>query len=500
MIESCLFRSISKYLAARIGMQTTGIYEKDTEEMFSTMGEKRAVTIDAGRRGLVLFIMTVGYFLVLLDVTIINITLPSIRGALEAGVSELQWVVDGYAMAFAALLLTGGTLGDLYGHKRVVLTGLGVFGIASLACGLAPTPGALIGARVVQGVGAAVLLPGTLAIIARAYQGDRGAQARAISVWAAVGSLALPAGPLLGGLLVDATGWRGVFLVNLPMVVLSMLASAWVVRESGRASEQRLDWPGALLAAALLAALALAFIEGGHVGWTSVPVIGAGVCATLALICFIFVENRSASPMLPLGFFRVPGFTGANAVAGLMNLVALGTIFVLTLYLQVVQEHPVLLAGFQTVPMFAPLSLLAPLSGRLTARLGPRPPMAGGLAVGVFGMILLSHLEVGSDYFTGLLPPMICIGVCLGLLTPAVVAAAMGSVPDSRSGLASGANNTARQACGAIGVALFGALAGSPNSVGSFLTGLHTATLVGAGLWMVGIVLTLTLVGRGEAN
>jgi DHA2 family methylenomycin A resistance protein-like MFS transporter len=374
--------------------------------MFSTMGQKRAVTTGAGRKGIVLLIMTVGYFLVLLDVTIINVTLPSIRGALGAGVSELQWVVDGYAVALAALLLTGGTLGDLYGHRRVVLTGLVVFGIASLACGLAPTPGALIGARVVQGMGAAVLLPGTLAIITRAYQGDRGAQARAISLWAAVGSLALPAGPLLGGLLVDATGWRGVFLVNLPVVVLSMLASERVVRESERASEQRLDWLGALLAAALLAALALAFIGGGHAGWTSVPVIAAGICAVLALVCFIFVEGRSASPMLPLGFFRVPGFIGANTVAGLMNLVVLGTIFVLTLYLQVVRGYPALLAGFQTLPMFAPLSALAPLGGRLTARLGPRLPMAGGLAIGVFGMALLGRLEAGSNYLTGLLPPI----------------------------------------------------------------------------------------------
>jgi DHA2 family methylenomycin A resistance protein-like MFS transporter len=204
--------------------------------------------------------------------------------------------------------------------------------------------------------------------------------------------------------------------------------------------------------------------------------------------------------MLPLGLFRVPGFIGANAVAGLMNLVVLGTLFVLTLYLQVVQDHSSLLSGIQTVPMFAPLSVLAPLGGRLTARVGPRPPMAGGLAIGVVGIALLSRLEAGSDYLTGLLPPMVCVGVCLGLLTPAVVAAAMGSVPGARSGLASGANNTARQAGGAVGVALFGALAGSPDSVGTFLTGLHTAALVGAGLWVVGIVLTLTLVGRGEAN
>lgn len=456
-----------------------------------------------GGRGLILLIMTAGYFLVLLDVTIINVTLPSIRGALGAGVSELQWVVDGYAVALASLLLVGGSIGDLYGHKRVVLTGLALFGLASLACGLAPTPGALIGARVVQGMGAAVLLPGTLAIISRAYGGARGgdrrAQARAISIWAAVGSLALPAGPLLGGLLVETTGWRGVFLINLPVVILAMVASARVVRETVEPASRRLDWPGALLGALLLAALTLAFIEGGNGGWTSAPVIVASICALAALVAFVFVEKHGSSPMLPLELFRAPGFTGANAVAGLMNLVALGTIFVLTLYLQVVQGHSALTAGVQTVPMFALLSVLAPISGRLTARIGPRGPMAGGLALGVVGMVLLTRLEMDSAYLA-LLPALICIGACLGLLTPAVVTAAMGSVPDSRSGLASGANNTARQACGAIGVALFGALAGSPNSVGSFLTGLHTAALVGAGLWVVGIVLTLTIAGRGEAN
>jgi DHA2 family methylenomycin A resistance protein-like MFS transporter len=328
------------------------------------------------------------------------------------------------------------------------------------------------------------------------YHEERAARARAISIWAAVGSLALPAGPLLGGLLVEATGWRGVFLINLPVVALAMAASVWVVRETPEASARRLDWPGALLGTVLLAALALAFIESGRGGWSSAPVIGASACAAVALVWFVFVETRSRSPMLPLKFFRVAGFTGANAVAGLMNLVALGTIFVLTLYLQVVQGHPALLAGVETVPMFALLSVLAPISGRLTARLGPRMPMTCGLALGVLGMVLLSRLGVHSGYLLVLLPSLVCIGACLGLLTPAVVAAAMGSVPDSRAGLASGANNTARQAGGAIGVALFGGLAGSPSAAGAFLAGLHGAALVGAGLWLVCIALTLTLVGR----
>jgi DHA2 family methylenomycin A resistance protein-like MFS transporter len=277
------------------------------------------------------------------------------------------------------------------------------------------------------------------------------------------------------------------------VVAVAIAASLWIVPESERPSESRLDWSGVLLGAFFLAALTLGFIESGRSGWASAPVISAWVCAALALVCFVFAENRSTSPMLPLGLFRVSGFVGANAVAGLMNLVVLGTIFVLTLYLQVVQGRSALPAGLEMVPLFAPLSLLAPLGGRLTSRLGPGTPMVSGLVLGALGMVLLCHLEADSAYLTVLLPPMVCLGAGMGLLTPAV---AMGSVPDSRSGLASGANNTARQACGAVGVALFGVLAGPPNPASSFLIGLHTVTLVGAGLWVVGIALTVTLVGR----
>jgi MFS transporter, DHA2 family, methylenomycin A resistance protein len=276
-------------------MTCTG--EKDAEEMVAPMGEEHASTTGTDRRGLILLIMTAGYFLVLLDVTIINVTLPSIRIALGSDVGTLQWFVDGYAVALAALLLTGGTLGDLYGHKRVVLGGFALFGAASLVCGLAPSSGVLIVGRVMQGVGAAVLLPGTLAIINRAYGGDRGAQARAISIWAAVGSLALPAGPLLGGLFVEATSWRGVFLINLPFVAITIAASLWIVSESERPSEQRLDWPGTVLGALLLAALTLAFIEDGYAGWSSAPVIVALIGAVAALAALAGIGRlRPASP------------------------------------------------------------------------------------------------------------------------------------------------------------------------------------------------------------
>lgn len=265
----------------------------------------------------------------------------------------------------------------------------------------------------------------------------------------------------------------------------------WVAPESNKNPDGNLDWPGALLGILFLASLTLVFIEGSPAGWTATPVMLASACAVFALISFVLVERSSASSMLPLDLFRTPGFVEANTVAGLMNMVVLGTLFVLTLYLQVVQGRSALTAGVQTIPLFAPLSILAPFSGRLTLRIGPKTPMVVGLAFGMAGLLLFARLQADSSYLTGLLAPMIYLGVGMGFLTPAVVAAAMGSVPASRSGLASGVNNTASQAGGAIGVVLFGALAGSPGNTRHFIEGLSATALLGAGLWLVGITLTL---------
>jgi MFS transporter, DHA2 family, methylenomycin A resistance protein len=225
---------------------------------------RRATTAYASPHA-VLVVMCVGYFLVLLDVTIVNVALPKIAAGLDAGVSGLQWVVDGYALALASLMLAGGTVGDLHGHRRVVLAGLIVFGAGSLLCGVAPTTGVLVAARLAQGVGAALLLPGTLAIISRAFPEPR-AQARAIGIWAAIGSLALPAGPLAGGLLIHAFGWRAVFLVNVPIVSVALVVAARLVRESVDPGDRRLDRPGVVLGVLLLIATTFAFIQAGRSG------------------------------------------------------------------------------------------------------------------------------------------------------------------------------------------------------------------------------------------
>ena len=443
----------------------------------------------APSRELVLLVMCVGYFLVLLDATIVNVALPTIDRQLHAGISELQWVVDGYALALAGLMLTGGTVGDLQGHKRVVLCGLALFGLASLGCGVAGSAGALIACRVVQGIGAAMMLPGTLAVIANAYP-DARERARAIGVWAGVGSCALPAGPLLGGLLVQTAGWRWVFLLNVPIVAVALVAAARVVTESRDRSARTLDLPGAALGAVALVGVTFAVISAGH-GGSAVPVVIAGVCAVAAGVAFVGAERGARDPLLPLGLLRERAFVIANGVAGAMNLATLGLLFVTTLYLQDVRHDSALTAGVQLIPLFAPLSILAPLGGRIVARTGPRLPMTGGLILAAIGVALLTQADAATGYAM-LLPAVLLWGVGLGFLTPAVVAAAVAAAPSDRAGLASAVNNTARQAAGAIGIAAFGAIASDPDSP-AFLQGFHTVAIIAAALFVTAAAATLTL-------
>jgi MFS transporter, DHA2 family, methylenomycin A resistance protein len=433
------------------------------------------------RRTLTLVVMCVGMFLVLLDVTVVNVALPRLRSDLGAGVASLQWIVDGYAVALASLMLPCGDLGDRHGHKRVVLAGLAAFGTGSLAAGLAPAPALLIAGRVVQGAGAAFLLPGTLAVISRAYP-DAAERARAIGIWAAISSLALPAGVIAGGALVDGPGWRWAFLVNLPVVAVALPVTARVVHESREPAARAPDLPGAALAAALLATATFAIIAGSP---------AAGAAATALLAALVAVERRQSEPMLPAALFRRPAFVAANAVGAAMNLGTLGTLFVLTLFLQDVQDRSALGAGVALLPAFGMLAVVAPLSGRLVGRIGPRRPMVAGLLIAPAGLALLAH--------EALLAASVLWGLGLGLLTPAVVAAAMGAVPADRAGLAAAVNNTARQAGGAIGIAISGAVAGSPARAG-FVHGFHTVALGAAGLYVAAAALASVAVpGRERA-
>ncbi|HEY1714338.1 MAG TPA: MFS transporter [Solirubrobacteraceae bacterium] len=443
----------------------------------------------APARELVLLVMCAGYFLVLLDVTIVNVALPTIGNRLHADVSELQWVLDGYALALGGLMLAGGSVGDLYGHKRIVLCGLALFGLASLGCGVAGSAGVLVAFRVVQGLGAALMLPGTLAVIANAYPVQRD-RARAIGVWAGVGSCALPAGPLLGGLLVQTAGWRWVFLLNVPIVAVALVAAGRVVTESREPTTRALDLPGAALGAVALVGVTFAVISGGH-GGSAVPTVIAGACAVAGTIAFVAAERRARDPLLPLGLLRQRAFVIANAVAGAMNLATLGLLFVVTLYLQDVRHDGALTAGILLLPLFVPLSVLAPVGGRIVARAGSRPPMIGGLLLAAVGVGLLTLSDATTGFLT-MLPAVLLWGMGLALLTPAVVSAAVAAVPAGRAGLGSAVNNSARQAAGAIGIAAFGAIASTPGSPG-FVHRLHVVAIVAAALFVAGAAATVAI-------
>ncbi len=432
--------------------------------------------------------MCVGMFLVQLDVTVVNVALPDIRTGLGTSLAGQQWVVDAYAVVLAGLLLVGGALGDRFGHRRVVLTGLVLFGAASLACGAAPSAAVLIGGRAVQGLGAALLLPGTLAVVTRAFP-QRAEQPRAVGIWAGVSALALPAGPVLGGALVSGPGWRWVFLVNLPIVLAAVPATLVVVGRDRPTAGRRLDQPGAGLAALALAAAVLAVIDLGRGAGDPRVWVPAAV-AVVAVAGFVVRERRARAPMIPPELWRVPAFVGANLVAAAMNLVGIGVVFVATLYLQTVQGHPAAVAGAMLLPLFVPLAVLAPITGRIVGRVGSRPPMTAGLVLGILGCLALGGLRPESGYGR-LLPVLLGLGVGMGLLTAAVVAAAVGAVDPERAGLASGVNNTARQSAGAIAVALFGVLAGSPTDAERFTDGLHRIGVLGAVVWALALVLTL---------
>jgi DHA2 family methylenomycin A resistance protein-like MFS transporter len=436
-------------------------------------------------------------FLVLLDVTIVNVALPRIGAGLHLPVASLQWVVDGYAVAIASLLLAGGTLGDRLGHRRVLLAGFTLFGVASVGCAAAPGGAVLVGSRVIQGLGGALLLPSTMAVIADAYP-DRGRQARALGTWAAVSSLALPAGPLLGGLLVGTLGWRWVFWINVPLVALTVVGTLRTVPAGAGRHTGRFDAVGLAGLVAGLGGAVFAVIEAGR-GSTGVAVGGAAV-AVGGFVLGLRAERRAEHPVLPLDLLRRPPFFGPNLVAFVMNSTFNGTLFVTMLYLQDVRGYSPLQAGAAVLPLAAPLVVLAPVSGRLTAARGPRTAVVTGCVLAAAGLVPL--LAVGTHSgLPVLLVTFLVLGSGAGMVTASVVAAVVRATPADRPGLATGMSNTARQAGTAAGVAVFGAVAGPTAPAGPFVSAVHWLAGAAAVLWLGAAVLAaVTIEGRGTAR
>jgi DHA2 family methylenomycin A resistance protein-like MFS transporter len=443
-------------------------------------------------KSLTLAAMSLGYGVVQLDVTIVNTALNSIGSALGGGVPELQWVVSTYTIAFAALILTAGALGDRLGAKTIFMAGFAIFTAASLACALSPNAMALIAARAVQGLGAAILVPNSLALLNHAFPDDK-ERGRAVGMWAAGASLALTAGPLVGGGLIALFGWRSIFFVNLPIGLAAIWLTWRYTTDTTRASH-KLDMPGQAAAIAALGVLAAALIEGGRVGWTNLYVdIGFGVFAVAAVL-FLVRESFAHHPMLPLSLFKRRMFALTALVGLFANIAVYGLIFVFSLYFQEINGYTPVATGLAFVPMLAvvlPVNLIAP---PLTERFGAPAIIAVGASIAALGCAALLGLDHGTSYWA-ICAQFIAIGGGLGLLVPPMTSALLGSVEKARSGIAAGVLNATRQTGSVLGVALFGSLVGQKDA---FLPGAHIALGIAAALLFAAALAILN--GRTKAT
>ena len=443
--------------------------------------------------GRVLATVSVGFVVTQLDVTIVNIALPQIGANLHANVAGLQWVVDAYTLAFAVLMLSAGALGDRFGARRLYAAGIVLFALASLACGLALDAPMLVAARALQGVGAAAMLPNSLALLNQSYGHDPKLRARAVGLWTASGAISIAAGPVLGGVLIAAFGWRSIFLVNLPICAAGFLATLlWVPRPQIAAkadsSPRGIDLGGQSLAVVALTAFVAAVIEWRPLGLTHLLVAGGFVLAALAGAAFVAVEARARAPMLPLSLFSKRSFSAAVLFGICVNMTYYGMVFVLSLYLQRARGYTPLQAGLAFLPLTGGFLISNVASGWVVGRFGVRVPMIAGAITAGLGYGLLHFVDAGTPLI-GLLLPFLLIPTGMGLAVPAMTTAVLASVEARRAGTASAVLNTARQAGGAVGVAAFGALA-SGSAATQIVSGMQTATAISVGLLVLGGVMS----------
>ncbi|MEV7630214.1 DHA2 family efflux MFS transporter permease subunit [Actinoplanes sp. NPDC089786] len=447
----------------------------------------------------VLFATVLGSSLAFIDATVVNIALPAIGRDLGADAADLQWTINGYALSLASLILLGGSLGDRYGRKRVFLVGVGWFAAASLLCGVAPNVELLIAARVLQGIGGALLTPGALAILEASFEpGDR---ARAIGAWSGLGGVGGALGPFLGGWLVEVADWRLIFLINVPVAALVLIVAARHVPESRNpAAARRLDVAGVLTGAAGLGGLTYGFTAWPEQGPGSVAVLGSLAAGVAGLVAFVLVERRSEDPMLPLGVFSSRAFSGANLVTFLVYAANGGVFFLVVLNLQVVAGFSPLTGGIALLPVTVLMLALSSRAGALAQRIGPRIPMTAGPLISAAGLVLLSRIGAGSSYLGNVLPAVIIFGVGLSLLVAPLTATALGALEDRYAGIASGVNNAVARAAGLLAVAVLPLAAGLGGGSLTEASTLHpvyrNAMLICAGLLVAGGALAFLTIPR----
>lgn len=424
-----------------------------------------------------------------LDGTVVNAALPAIASEFDADLAALQWVINAYLLTLGSFLVIGGSLGDLFGRKRVLLVGLVAFGLASLLCGIAPSVGTLIAARAVQGAAAALLVPGSLAIISASFHPDD--RARAIGAWSGLAGVASAVGPFLGGWLIDSVSWRAVFLINLPLLVATTVITLRHVPESrDEGAVRRVDVTGGTLLALGLAGLVYGLVEGPGSGWSAAPtlLLAAGV---VALLLFFVIELRSQHPMVPLGIFRSRQFSGANAVTFAVYAALSVTLFLLVVHLQTDLGYTALEAGASLLPLTILMLLFSARAGALAQRIGPRLPMTVGPLLAAVGIALLSGVEPGVSYWSGVFPGVFVLSAGMTLTVAPLTATVLGAVEDAHAGVASAVNNAVARIAGLVMIAVVPAAAGlSGTSDGLDLeTGFGTAMMIAAGTCAVGAVI-----------
>jgi len=407
----------------------------------------------------VLVATVLGSGMAAIDATVVGIALPTIGREFHSSLGALQWVVTGYTLSLAALLLIGGSLGDNFGRRRVFCIGVAWFSLASAACALAPGTALLTVTRILQGVGAALLTPGSLAILQASFDPDE--RGRAIGAWSGLGGVATAAGPLLGGYLIAAASWRWIFLINLPIGALVLALSVRHVPESiDPAASSHIDVAGAASAAAALAGVTFGLIEGPTRGWSDGAVIAMLAVGVLGAVGFLLVERASPAPMLPLSVFRIRQFTVTNAVTFIVYAALSGALFLLPIELQVAHHYTPLESGVALLPLTFVMLLLSARSGRLASRIGPRLQMSVGPVVVGAGLALLARTTTDSSYGSGVLPAVLVFGLGLAITVAPLTTTALGALPDAKAGLASAVNNDVARVGGLLAVAVLPALVG----------------------------------------
>jgi EmrB/QacA subfamily drug resistance transporter len=469
--------------------------------MTTTNGPALAYASAPGRW--VLAITVLGSGIAALDATVVNIALPTIGRDFHTGIAALQWVMTSYILTLAAFLLIGGSLGDRFGRRRVYLIGIVWFALASAACGFAPNADFLIITRVLQGIGGALLTPGSLAILEASFTpADRG---RAIGAWSGLGGVAIAAGPLIGGYLIAAASWRWIFFINLPIAAVVVVLGARHIPESrDPAATGRLDFAGALAAVVFLAGITFAFIEAPTLGWSSPTVLTMSFLGLAGLVAFGIREQRAAAPMLPLSIFADRQFAAASAVTFIVYGALTGATFLLPVVLQVVEGYSPLASGLAMLPLTIIMLALSARSGELAARIGPRLQLTVGPIIAGVGLAMLTLSTSGSSYVVNVLPPVVVFGVGIAVVVAPLTSTAMSSAPAHLAGVASAVNNDLSRFGGLLAVAILPALAGITGQAylhpAALAAGFRTAAFISGGLCAAGGLLaavTITNPRRG---